>query len=408
MSSDERPLVSIILPVFNTEQYLKESLDCLVNQTLEDIEVICINDASTDGCPEILEEYASKDSRFKILNNEDSLGPSICRNKGLEIASGEYIVFYDSDDKIDLDAYEKLYNFSKENDNDVVVFNAIRFNDNGYESPSVLHSKSITGETFTNTNILEHNELVYDTTSWNKFIKGDFFRKHNFTFAEGRVYQDILFSMQLFCSTDSVGILPDVTYYWRIRGKTSNSITQKVFNTKNLHDRIFIISNTINVIKSNEKYHELLDPLYVKLIEIDALQFIRELDRCDDEFRQIMFGKVKSFVESLPDSAFNTIDDLDMVKYDLYLNDCQDSLKALVAKERQDKIDNRKKKSEINRLKKKNKRLDKKVQNMKKRNEKLKTKNKNLKNTNEKLYQDLDYLKTPSGWMKYHIKKITK
>jgi CDP-glycerol glycerophosphotransferase len=399
MSLEDRPLLSVILPVFNTEQYLVESLDCLVNQTLEDMEIICINDASTDGCPEILEEYASKDSRFKILNNETSLGPSICRNKGLEVASGEYIVFYDSDDKIDLDAYEKLYEFSKRNDNDVVVFNAIRLHDNGYQSPSVLHSRSITGKTIDNTNILEHKELVYDTTSWNKFLKGDFFRKHNFTFAEGRVYQDILFSMQVFCSTDSVGICPDVTYYWRVRGKTSKSITQTVFNTKNLHDRIFIISNTINVIKSREKYHELLEPLYVKLIEIDVLQFIRELDRCDEEFTQLMFGKVKSFVETLPSNVFDTVDELDMVKYDLYLNGCAESLKALVGKERRDKIAGAEERSEMKRLTKENRKLEKKV-------EKLEERNKALKEKNDELYRDLDYLKSPSGWMKYHVKKI--
>lgn len=407
MSLEEKPFVSVILPVYNTEQYLKESLDCLVNQTLENIEIICINDASTDGSLEILNEYASMDSRFKILDNEISLGPSICRNKGLKIASGEYIAFYDSDDKIDLDAYEKLYEFAKKNNNDFVVFNAIRFNDNGKHSPSVLHSKSITGETCTNTSILEHNELVYDTTSWNKFLKSEFYKKHNFQFAEGRVYQDILFSMQLFCSSDSVGICPDVTYYWRIRGKTSKSITQTVFNTKNLNDRIFIISNTIKVIKSDEKYHDLLHPLYVKLIEIDVLQFIKELDRCDEEFTQIMFGRVKPFVESMPKDVFYTIDGMDLVKYDLFLNDCVDSLKIIVAKERQDKIDKRKSNSEKRKLKKENKKLDKKVQRLEKKNDKLKAKNEKLNAKNEKLNEDLEYLKTPSGWMKHKIKKIT-
>ena len=398
----KKPLVSIILPVYNTEQYLRESLDCLVRQTLEDIEIICINDASTDGCPEILEEYAKKDSRFQILNNQTSQGPSICRNMGLEHASGEYIVFYDSDDTIDLDAYEKLYAFAKKNNNDFVVFNAIRVNDNGYQSPSVLHSISITGETYNRTSILEHKELVYDTTSWNKFVNAEFFKRHNFRFAEGRVYQDILYSMQLFCSSDNVGVLPDVTYYWRIRGKTSRSITQTVFNTKNLHDRIFIISNTIQVIKADEKYHELLDALYVKLIEIDVLQFIRELDRCDKEFTDIMFGDVKSFVEALPPHVYDTIDDVDMIKYDLYLNNCIDSLKTLVAKERQEKIDARKCRA----LKKKTERQNRKIKRLEVKNQKLKDKNQNLKDTQEELYEDLEYLKTTFGAVKYQIKRI--
>lgn len=392
MSLDKKPLVSIIVPVYNAEEYLEESLDCLVNQTLENIEIICINDASSDGCLEILEEYALNDSRIKILNNETSLGPSISRNMGLDIVSGEYIAFYDSDDAIDLDAYEKLYNFSEKYNHDFVVFNAIRTNDNGRQFPSVLHSKSITGETFIKTNILEHEELVYDTTSWNKFINRNFFEKYDFRFAEGRVYQDILFSMQLFCSSECIGIYPEVVYYWRIRGKNSKSITQTVYDTKNLHDRIFIISNTIQVIKSNEKYLPLLDPLYVKLVEIDVLQFIKELDRCNDEFTDIMFGEVKSFVESLPSHVFNTISEEDMVKYDLFLNDCRDSLKFIANKQRQDKIENRKNKSE-------KRKLENKVT-------KLKNKNKKLKIKNEDLKQDLEYLKTPYGWVKHKIKKL--
>lgn len=353
----ENPLVSVIIPVYNTQDYLKESLDAIVNQTLEDIEIIIINDASTDNCPEILKEYAKKDNRINLINNESSQGPSICRNMGLEIASGEYITFYDSDDTIDLDAYEKLYDFSKKHNHDFVVYNAIRITDKGKQKPSILHSVSITDKTYCNTSILEHNEMVYDTTSWNKFINHEFFKKHNFRFAEGRVYQDILFSMQLFCSSDNIGICPKVTYYWRIRGKKSNSITQTVFNTKNLHDRIFIITKTIQVIKSNEKYLSLLEPLYRKLIEIDILQFIDELDRCDEEYKQLMYGEVKDFTESLPENLFSTIEDTDKIKYDLYLNDCHDSLEVLVAQERSNKQQIRKYKSKIKKLKKENKKL---------------------------------------------------
>jgi CDP-glycerol glycerophosphotransferase len=414
MGDDKKALVSIIVPIYNTEQYLRDSLDCLCNQTLEDIEIICINDASTDNCPEILNEYALKDSRITILENETSMGPSICRNMGLDIASGEYITFYDSDDRIDLDAYEKLYEFSKRYNHDVTVFNAIRINDRDRQSPSILHSVSITGETFTETSILEHEELVYDTTSWNKFIKADFFNAHNFRFAEGRVYQDILFSMQLFCSSDCVGICPNVNYYWRIRGKNSKSITQTVFNTKNLHDRIFIITETIKVIKSDEKYHQLLHPLYVKLIEIDVLQFINELDRCDEEFKEIMFGKVRDFVKTLPEDVFDTVEEIGMIKYDLFLNNCADSLKAIVGKERQDKVTIRKSKAEKRKIEKANRKLEKKNQRLenanqrlKNKNDKLKTKNANLKDKNQVLNTDLEYLKTTSGWIKYKVKKIT-
>ncbi len=91
------PKVSIIVPVYNVEKYLSTCLDSLINQTLKDIEIICINDGSTDNSLNILNEYAQKDTRIIVINKENS-GPGSCRNLGIEKATGEYIQFVDSDD----------------------------------------------------------------------------------------------------------------------------------------------------------------------------------------------------------------------------------------------------------------------------------------------------------------------
>lgn len=103
--------ISIIVPVYNTEKYLKKCLDSLINQTLKDIEIICINDGSPDNSLKILKEYEKKDKRIKIIDQENQ-GVSVARNNGIKIANGEYIGFVDSDDYVDLDFYEKLYNDS--------------------------------------------------------------------------------------------------------------------------------------------------------------------------------------------------------------------------------------------------------------------------------------------------------
>lgn len=104
------PKVSVIIPVYNTENYLRKCLDSVCNQTLKDIEIICINDCSPDGCLDILREYASKDERIKIIDFKENKGAACARNAGIDTAQGEYIGFVDSDDFIDLDFYEKLYN----------------------------------------------------------------------------------------------------------------------------------------------------------------------------------------------------------------------------------------------------------------------------------------------------------
>lgn len=114
------PTISVIIPVYNVEKYLQECLDSVTNQTLKDIEIICINDGSTDGSLKILEDYASKDNRIIIINQEN-FGPAIARNNGLNIAKGDFISFIDSDDYFESnDFYENLYNIAIKKSADAV------------------------------------------------------------------------------------------------------------------------------------------------------------------------------------------------------------------------------------------------------------------------------------------------
>ena len=140
--SVENPLVSVIVPIYNTAEYLEECLDSLISQTLEDIEIICVEDKSSDDCLKILKEYSKKDDRIVLIENDSNQGQSISRNNGLKVAKGEYVAFLDSDDWIDRNTYEQLYKFAKDNDHDLVVFNALRFNDEGVVWPCILHSKA--------------------------------------------------------------------------------------------------------------------------------------------------------------------------------------------------------------------------------------------------------------------------
>lgn len=114
------PKVSVIIPVYNTEKFLRKCLDSVCNQTLQDIEIICINDCSTDGSLEILREYARKDNRIKLIELLENCGAAKARNIGIDIAEGEYLGFIDSDDYIDLDFYENLYAKAIETSADVV------------------------------------------------------------------------------------------------------------------------------------------------------------------------------------------------------------------------------------------------------------------------------------------------
>ena len=117
--------VSIIVPVYNVEKYLECCLESLINQTLKDIEIICVNDGSTDNSGKILENYAAKDNRIKVIHQVNG-GQAAARNNGLNAVNGKYINFIDSDDWVDLDFIEKLYDAAERNSADIAVASIIR------------------------------------------------------------------------------------------------------------------------------------------------------------------------------------------------------------------------------------------------------------------------------------------
>ncbi|WP_458404750.1 glycosyltransferase family 2 protein [Methanobrevibacter sp.] len=378
------PLVSIIIPVYNTEEYLRECLDCLINQTLIDIEVICIDDGSSDNSLQILNEYSQKDKRIYVLENRVNQGQSISRNKGLDIANGEYITFLDSDDYVEYDAYEKLYTFAKYHNHDLVAFDAIRFNNIGIEWKSILHSKAGYDNIYANTSVFEHKKLIYDT-SITKFIKKDFIDKYNFRFIENVIYEDLLFSMEILCASKNLGIFPEVKYHWRVGDTSKRSVTQSVYNVKNLRDRLIITGQIFDLFNSTQRNKTLLDVFYDKLIEIDIMQFINKLDYGDDEYKRIMYEEVKPLILSFPNHVFNNLDNFDKYKYKLFLKDEWEDLYVVLKAERDLKESLKKQKILSNEFHHSNQYLLKK---------------------NQKLQKEIKEIKTTKGWFKYKIDNI--
>ena len=137
--------VSVIVPVFNVEEYLSTSLDSILNQTLKDIEIICINDGSTDASLDILENYAKKDARIKIISKKNE-GQGIARNIGLDNAQGEFIAFVDSDDFIKEDMLEKSYKKSVSKNLDLVMYKVSSFDNETYEINDNLCEKEVSSK----------------------------------------------------------------------------------------------------------------------------------------------------------------------------------------------------------------------------------------------------------------------
>ena len=209
--------VSIIVPVYKVEKYLRKCLDSLINQTLKDIEIICINDGSTDKSLEILEEYKNRDSRIILLNQENS-GQSIARNNGIKKATGEYIGFVDPDDWVDLDYYEKLYNAASTNDADIAVGGIIRVT--GIKKKKFLNFEK---ETITdNTNLkFELCDVPKKSYVWNKIYKTEKLKEIGLEFEKGIFYEDCIFTPQALFYLRKIVTVPNIYYYYLRRGNST-------------------------------------------------------------------------------------------------------------------------------------------------------------------------------------------
>lgn len=205
--------ISVIIPVYNVETYLRKCLDSVVNQTLKEIEIIIINDGSTDNSLQIIEEYAAKDDRIKVINQANQ-GQSAARNRGIEIAQGEYIGFVDSDDWIDLDFYEKLYERAKAYDADIAAANSIQHVKNKIV-PLVTYEK----ESYA-VNLQKKIKLCYipySNSTCNKIFRRSKINEHDLRFKEGLTSEDMLFLLQVAFYLESLVTVPEVTYNYFIR-----------------------------------------------------------------------------------------------------------------------------------------------------------------------------------------------
>ena len=250
-----RPKISIIIPVYNVEKYLAECLNSCINQTLEDIEIICVDDCSTDNSYKILEEYQQKDSRIKIFLQPENKKQGAARNKGLEVATGEYIWFVDSDDYIDTKACQILYDTIKEFDVDILCFSAIQFQDSnsryffynkychqGLQINKIYHPKTKWLEIFfSNLNV----------APWAYLTKRNAIQ--NLRFREGVWHEDNDFTPILLTSVNSFCFIPYSAYFYRIN---PNSTTQTTLSQKRADDLISMLESLDEFIRKKDLSQE--------------------------------------------------------------------------------------------------------------------------------------------------------
>ena len=224
------PKVSVIIPVYNVEYYLRKCLNSIINQTLKDIEIICINDQSTDCSLDILQEYAEKDSRIIIINQKN-LGAGAARNAGLKVARGEYLSFLDSDDFFELNMLEKAYKACSTHNLDFLVFRS-DFYDNDSET-YIPQYATIRKDLLPGKRIFTYKDIKRDIFNtfvgwaWDKLYSREFVISNNLLFQEQRTTNDLLFVYTAFVKAKRIMVIDDVLAHHRISLQSSLSRTRE-------------------------------------------------------------------------------------------------------------------------------------------------------------------------------------
>lgn len=287
--SQEKALISIIIPVYKVEKYLEKCIQSLINQTYENLQIILVDDGSPDNCGKICDEYAKKDHRIEVIHKSNG-GLSDARNKGLEIAKGEYIGFVDSDDYIEADMYEVLYNLLKQYNADVSICNfytvsqgkiAIKNAENGIKEYNRIE---ILKEV-----LLDNNIQSY---AWNKLYKKELFDE--IKYPVGKKYEDIGTTFYLLEKCNKVVVTGKPEYYYINR---QDSIVNNVTETT-ITDYIELIMQRYDYIEENIKELSSYNKDYLKRILKTAEQDIKNLNEVGDYTKrkyEELYNKVQKF-----------------------------------------------------------------------------------------------------------------
>ena len=222
----KKPVISVIVPVYNVQDYLAQCLDSILSQTFSDFELICVNDGSEDNSRAILEEYRKRDARIKIVDKENG-GLSSARNAGMEAAKGEFYSFVDSDDWIDKTMLEKLYNKIQDTGSDIAICAVHQFDETNQkiDDSNPYYTLEFFDAAFDNRafSYKETKPFLMDVCvmAWNKLYRRSHIEKCSALFPDGLIFEDGPFFFSIFFKTQRVCIVRDFLYYYRINRKNS-------------------------------------------------------------------------------------------------------------------------------------------------------------------------------------------
>ncbi len=288
-------LISVIIPVYNVEKYLRECVDSVLGQTYKNYEIILVDDGSTDASGKICDEYATEFSQVSVIHKENG-GLSDARNTGFVHSSGEYVYFLDSDDFIVPEAFEKLILLALKEQSDFVFFDAVSFEDknNDYNIPQ-NYARKKQYETANGNSVLEKlivNKDFHSAVQMYLYNK-KFLEDNNLTFISGCVYEDIFFSYQAFCLAERVSHLWEKLYYRRYR---EDSIMTSKKSEKYFSSICKIYESIVEFSENEDILHLSVSQKYISRCAFNVFNNYEKLNKLDKKNCKTQLDNIKSSI----------------------------------------------------------------------------------------------------------------
>jgi CDP-glycerol glycerophosphotransferase len=331
------PRISVVVPFYNVAGLLGECLQSIAAQTFRDLEVIMVDDGSTDASTEIARAQAARDPRFALIQ-APSLGagrgpgfaraPGHARNLGIALATGDFLAFVDADDMLPPDAYEVLLGALERSDSDFACGNVNRIGPYGVRQ-SALHSHAIKGSR-RSTHITKAPHLLYDISVFNKLFLRSFWDAHQLSFPEGKAWEDIELMTQAHVLARAVDVIGAHVYYWRERGLGELSITQSRTDIRNLRDRIEALLAIDGFLASHAPASLLLRHQR-KALTNDLWLYVLDLYKVGDDYRREFVDLAGSYLDQVSRRVLRTLPAAQKLGYHLIKQGAIRELVGLVA-----------------------------------------------------------------------------
>jgi glycosyltransferase involved in cell wall biosynthesis len=293
------PLVSVVVIGYNDAQHLPMAIRSVQRQTFRDIEILVVDDASTDSTPQVAQRLAEQDGRIRLLRlDQNSGGCSRPRNVGVDAATGRYVLFLDSDDELPRRAVARLVAAAQGADADLACGRWVRRHH--HPRRVIPAHEELYARARVVASIADEPRLLYDSPAWNKLYRRTLITDNGLRFPEGMLYEDLLFTTEAFCAANRIALVPDVVYIWHVRRQaTSLSITNRG-DTRAWRDRLEAHRRIDAFLAEHKLGAALIEAKQRKFVELDFVLFLRDLRQASAADRPDLFALATAYIAALP------------------------------------------------------------------------------------------------------------